>query len=812
MSPEPLPVDAVLPDLLAALAAGPNAVLQAPPGAGKTTRVPLALMGAPWAAGRIVMLEPRRLAARGAAGFMAEGLGEPVGARVGLRMRGETRVSAATRVEVVTEGVLTRMLQADPALEGVAAVIFDEIHERSLNADLGLALCLEAQAALRPDLRLVAMSATLDAAPAARLMQAPVLTAEGRAFPVETLWAEAPPGGRRLEEVVAEAVMRALDMTDGDVLAFLPGTGEIARAAARLGPRLPADVDLRELYGDLPLARQQAAVAPCPPGRRKAVLATAVAETSLTVAGVRAVVDAGLARRSRFDPGSGMSRLVTERASRAEADQRRGRAGRVAPGLCLRLWTRGEEGAMPAFAPPEMLTADLTGLALELAAWGAEPGALALLDQPPAAAFAEARALLRDLGALDGAGRITAHGRAMAATPLHPRLAHMALTAAPADAATARALAALLAERDPLRGAGADLSLRLAAFAAPARAPVEARAALARAAETARRLGPPGRIDPTAAGRLAALAWPDRLALRRPGSAPRWLLSGGKGARMNPTDPLAGAEALAVADTDGDPREATVRLAAPLSRAELEAAGTVAVVRVVAWSRRDRAVIARRERRLGALALGAAPLPDARADEIAAAMAEGVRDLGLDALPWSPAALSLRDRARWLATGGGDWPDWSDAALLESLPDWLGPFLGDCRRAEDLARLDLAAALRAALGPLAARLDRAAPSHVETPAGSRAAIDYGRGTPTLSVRPQALYGLDRHPCAGGRPLLVELLSPAGRPIAITADLPAFWRAGWADVRRDMRGRYPRHDWPEDPLAAAPTLRAKARNP
>ncbi|SEB03089.1 ATP-dependent helicase HrpB [Rubrimonas cliftonensis] len=830
---DPLPVDAALPALRAALREGAGAVLQAPPGAGKTTRVPLALLGEPWAAGRIVMLEPRRLAARGAAARMAETLGEAVGETVGFRIRGETRVGRHTRVEVVTEGVLTRMLQADPALDGVSAVIFDEIHERSLNADLGLALCLETQGALRPELRLLAMSATLDAAPVAATMGgAPILTAEGRAFDVETLWAEAPLGARRLEEAVSEAARTALAEHPGDLLVFLPGVGEIMRTAARLEGL--AGVDVLPLHGDLAFARQQAALAPAAPGRRKAVLATAVAETSLTVAGVRIVLDAGLARRARFDPGSGMARLVTEKASRAEADQRRGRAGRTAPGVCLRLWTKGEHGARPGFAPPEIMAADLAPLALEIAAWGAPgPEALALIDQPPAGAYAEARALLAALGALDGAGRVTAHGRAMAALPTHPRLAHMALSAPPENAAAARALAGLLSERDPLRRPGAparaDMALRLEAFADPkgfaARRGVEPDAgALARARETARRLGGrggagavsgaragAGRIDMAAAGRLLALAYPDRIARRRPGDAPRYLLSGGKGAALDPGDALAGAAHLVVADTDGDPREARIRLAATLSDAEIgalaEAGGES--LRVIAWDRRARAVVARTERRLGALTLETRPLEDAAAEEIAAAMAEGVRLLGLDALPWSGAAAGLRDRVRWAAAQApGDWPDWTEAALLEGLEGWLGSWLAGCRSAADLAALPLADALREVLGREAlARLDRTAPAAIDTPAGARAAIDYGRAQPTASVRVQALYGFDRHPAPG---VTLELLSPAGRPIATTADLPGFWRGAWADARRDMRGRYPRHDWPEAPQTAAATLRAKPR--
>ncbi|TVQ56654.1 MAG: ATP-dependent helicase HrpB [Rhodobacteraceae bacterium] len=818
-----LPVDAALPALLAALGAGRNAVLEAPPGAGKTTRVPLALLGEPWAAGRIVMLEPRRLAARAAAARMAATLGEPVGLTVGFRIRGETRVSGATRIEVVTEGVLTRMLQADPGLDGVSAVIFDEIHERSLNADLGLAFCLESQAALRPDLRLIAMSATLDAGPLAALMGAARVVAEGRTFPVETRWAAQPVDTRTpaaLAAAVADATLAALD-ADGDVLAFLPGVGEIARAAARLTPRLPGDVDLHTLHGDAPPGRQDAALAPAPKGRRKVVLATAVAETSLTVEGVRVVVDAGRARRARFDPGSGMTRLVTERVSRAEADQRRGRAGRQGPGVCFRLWTKAEEGGFPAFALPEIAVADLAPLALDVAAWGAaDPAALPFLDPPPAAAYAEAQALLRALGALDGDDRATSRGRALAAAPVHPRLARMAADCAEADRPTAAALAGLLSDRDPLRGtgAGADVARRLAAYARPASAPEAApeadRAALARARETARRLHPAGgAVDPEAAGRVLALAYPDRIAQRRPGPEPRYRLSGGKGARLDAGDALAALPFLVAADLDGDPREARIRLAAALTRDEAEAAVPTETVRLVGWDARARAVVARRERRLGALVVETTPLADVDPAETAAAMAEGVRTLGLDALPWTAAARSLRARLRWLASRRPDAesPDWSDAALLASLDDWLTPWLTGMRRAEDLARLDLAAVLRAALSREAlALLDRAAPAALRTPAGPSAPIDYTADPPTAAVRPQWLFGLDAHPCVDGAPLRLDLVSPAGRPIAATSDLPGFWRGGWAETRKALRGRYPKHPWPEDPLAAPATTRAKPR--
>lgn len=816
-----LPIESSIPDLVAALTAGPNAVLQAPPGAGKTTRAPLALLGEPWARGRIVMLQPRRVAARAAAARMAQTLGEAVGGTVGFRIRGARAISAATRIEVVTEGILTRMVQADPGLAGVSAVIFDEVHERSLNTDLGLALCLEAQAALRPDLRLLAMSATLDAAPFAALMGgAPVITATGRAFDVETRWLDAPLGVGRLEDATAAAILRGLESACGDVLAFLPGVGEIARTAALLAGRLTSDVEVRPLHGDLPFPAQQAALAPATPGRRRVVLATAIAETSLTVDGVRIVVDAGRARRARFDPGSGMTRLVTERVSRAEADQRRGRAGRTAPGLCLRLWTRGEEGGLAPFAPPEIRTADLTGLALELAAWGARgAGDLAFLDPPPMAALNEAHALLASLGAIGGDGAITAAGRAMVAMPLHPRLSHLILSATPEEAATACALAALLTERDPLRLPGtppnSEIGLRLEALADPGRfrrvrgRPIH-EAALARVAETARRLAagrPRGRIDPARAGGLLARAYPDRIAGRRQGDAARYLLSGGKGAWLAADDPLASAPFLVAADTDGDPREARIRLAAPIAIGEIETTVTEAIVtrRVCRWSARTRSVETRRERVLGALTLDAAPLSDAAPEEIAAAMAEGVRGLGLAALPWSDAAGRLRARVLWLRDrGAADLPDWSDEALLATVHDWLAPSLAGMRRAGDLGRLDLHAILRDALGWAGLqRIDREAPGVFAAPSGVSRPIDYDGDRPRVALRPRDVYGLDAHPVVAGVPLLLEMRSPADRPIAATADLPGFWRGAWADVRKDMRGRYPRHDWPEHPQTATP---------
>jgi ATP-dependent helicase HrpB len=805
-TPDALPVDAAIPALIDALSAHGRAVLTAPPGAGKTTRMPLALL--PRVPGRILMLEPRRLAARAAAERMAAALGEAPGKRVGYRMRGDTRVTSATRIEVVTEAILTRMIQSDPDLPGVSAVIFDEFHERSLHADLGLALAIEARAALRPDLMILVMSATLDAGPVAALLDdAPLIAAEGRAFPVETRWLDRPLGpAARIEPAIAARIETALADAPGSLLAFLPGEGEIRRVAALLTGRLPPGCSVEPLFGAMPPEAQRAVLAPAPPGARKVVLATSIAETSLTLPDIRIVVDGGRARRSRFDPASGMARLVTERVTRAEADQRRGRAGRVAPGVCHRLWTRGEEGALGAFPPPEIVAGDLAPLALELALWGGGQG-LCFLTPPPEGPLSEARALLRDLGALDGQGRITAHGRALAALPLHPRLAHMLVTAGPQSAD----LAALLADRDPFAALGTDLAARLALIRGRANDP----AALPRIrAEAARlgRLGPPP-VDPTdlTAGEMAALAYPDRIALRRPGADARYVLSGGKGAHLDPADPLARHALIVATDLDGDPREARIRAAAPLTDAALRRRFGPRIERraVVEWSHRDARVIARTEERLGALVLSEAPLARPAPDAIARAALDGLRDLGL---PWTDAARRFRDRVMLVRRGGADLPDLSDAALLDD-PDWLLPALGQTRTAADLRALDMLPHLRACLDHAqTARLDRLAPASFTTPLGRALPIDYSGDQPEIALRLQELFGLTTHPTVGPNrtPLKLTLLSPAGRPIQVTTDLPRFWTTSYADVRRDMRGQYPKHPWPEDPAAAAPTLRARPR--
>ena len=808
-----LPIDTALPDLIAALRDAGRAVLQAPPGAGKTTRVPLAMLDAGLTPHKIVMLEPRRLAARAAAERMAETLGEPVGQTVGYRIRGEAKVGKETRIEVVTEGILTRMLQSAPDLPGIGAVIFDEFHERSLNADFGLALCLEVAGALRDDLILLAMSATLDAAPVAALMQAPIVTSEGRSFPVETRWLDRPLGPRpRIAEAAADLVAQAekeTRATGGGILVFLPGEGEIRRVERLLEGRLSGDCTLRPLYGALPFAAQREAIRPQGKGR-KVVLSTSIAETSLTIEDVRVVVDAGQSRRARFDPGSGMSRLVTERVTRAEAEQRRGRAGRVAEGTCYRLWTRGEEGALAAFPPAEIEAADLTGLALELALWGGDD--LPFLTQPPEGALAEARALLHMLGALDAQGRITDHGRALAALPLHPRLAHMLVI----GGRGAADLAALMAERDPLRGAPSDLLLRLEALRDPARygreRPWQAdrggvERIRAEAKRLARQAGNPTDLSPAA---LAALAYPDRIGQRRKGDQPRYVLSGGKGAVMAEGDALAGAPFIVAIDTDGNPREAKVRMAAQIGEAEIRElfADQIEQVSFCEWSKRDRRVVARQQERFGALVLDDRAWKDADAADVARAMLDGLRDLGLRL---DGAAERYAKRVELVRAGGDALPDLSLDGLMESLEHWLLPMLEGVRSADDWKRFDLFPALRAMLDwGQQQQVDQAAPARFATPLGREVAIDYGPEGPEIALRLQELFGVTRHPQAAGVPLKITLLSPAQRPVQVTRDLPGFWAGSYADVRKDMRAAYPKHPWPEDPTQADPTLRAKPR--
>lgn len=952
-----LPVSGILPDLAESLRTTPNALLHAPPGAGKTTLVPLSLMHAPWLNGRrILMLEPRRIAARAAARYMARLLGEQPGHTVGYRIRHETRVCAATRIEVVTEGVLTRLLQSDPELAGYGMVIFDEFHERSLHADLGLALCLEAQSALRQDLRLLVMSATLDCRPVATLMGGcPVISCEGRAFPVTVRHlppprrGTVPAGGAHAQadkRHVAAAVGHALASEPGSILVFLPGAGEIRSVTELLGapqdygsraatgltspagqtsaagsahpggpailptgstdntmgnataPSLPPDVRLFPLYGDLSAREQDTAITPPPPGIRKVVLATSIAETSLTIEGVRVVIDAGYARLPRFDPNSGMTRLVTERVSLAAAAQRTGRAGRLEAGVCYRLWEQAEEHSMRPFAAPEITEADLSPLALELAAWGVAgyAGAVSLpwLTPPPQGNFAQACELLHSLGALDSAHRITPHGKAMLALPLHPRLAHMVLRAASPEserntentpekpsghnaehphAATACVVAALLSERE--RASGADLRPAVARYArdisrltkqghapaGPHGTTNRMTAAIHHIARTVSHLAPSREqaeragqtplaklatqaAEPEDTGICLALAYPDRIGQQR--GAGVFRLSGGRTAFLPQEDPLAREPFLAVAELDGNAARARIWSAAPITKQDIERlfAHALADDDFVLWDSRTESVTARRQTRLGALVLADAPSDSAREEDIMHAVTDGIRSIGLHCLPWTEETLSLRARVQFLRTlqpqGSSPdmpqgpcpdipqascpdmpqcpWPDLSDDALLRTLPAWLGPFLGGITRRSQFRSIDLAAALAALLGWQATqRLDKEAPTHITVPSGSRIRLDYTTGGgqqqgPVLPVKLQEMFGAQQTPTiAGGRYALpVHLLSPAGRPLQVTRDLASFWKNGYPAVRAEMRGRYPKHPWPEDPATAQPTRHVTKR--
>jgi ATP-dependent helicase HrpB len=796
-----LPVRDCLPALLDALRAGSNAILVAPPGAGKTTLAPLALLDAPWRqGGRIIMLEPRRLAARAAAWRMASLIGENAGQTVGFRTRLDSAVSSATVIEVITEGLLVRRLHGDPGLHGVAAVIFDEIHERSLDADLALAFCLDLQRGLRPELRLLAMSATADAARLATLLDAPVIESAGRMYPVSVRHAARDIAGPRdLPESMARAIRAALAEHDGDILAFLPGMGEIARTEAALSG---APALVLRLHGDLPPAEQDRALRRAE-GQRRVVLSSSIAETSLTVPGVRVVVDGGWRRAPVLDAGSGLTRLQTLRVSRATADQRAGRAGREAPGTAIRLWTEAQQRGLAPFDKPEILDAELSHLALDCAAWGAAPADLPFQLAPPAGALAAGQALLAELGALDGAGRISHLGRRMVQLGAHPRLAAMMLAAAtPAAAALAADLAALLEERDPLRGAGADISLRLAALhghqAAADRGTV---ARIRQAAQHYRRRLNTGAAPHGDAGMLLAAAFPDRIALSRGDGAFR--LSGGGGARLAADDSLAKSRLLVAAGLELKTSQ-RITLAAPLDPDRLPPCIAARCTEQVesGYDAATGAVFSRRRRRFGALVLEDRMVP-ADPAEVAATLARVLVDKP-DRLPWTDEARQFRARAALLRGVDGAFPDLADAALAADQGAWLAPYLNGIARLGDARKLDLLAALRARLTwQEAAWLDRDVPTHIALP-GGRAAVDYTGPVPVAAARAQAFYGLKTTPrLAGGKiPLQVALLSPAGRPAAITGDLESFWRGAWADMRREMRGRYPKHAWPEDPTAPA----------
>ena len=824
--PTGLPVEECIPALRHALADAHSAVLVAPPGAGKTTVVPLRLLEDPWLAGlRTVMLEPRRLATRAAARRMASLLGEKVGATVGYTTRDERRVGPTTRIEVVTEGILTRRLQNDPSLPGVGLVVFDELHERNLQADLALALVLDARAALRPDLRVLAMSATLEAARVAALLgDAPVVESQGRAHEVTVRWAPRRPK-ERLDAATTSTVRRAVSEEPGDVLVFLAGAADIRRVEAALrGDALPPHIDVRPLFGALSVADQDAALARSPPGRGRVVLATDIAETSLTVEGVRVVVDSGEARTPRFDPRSGLTKLRTGPISRASAEQRAGRAGRTGPGVAYRLWSRLEHGARRPYADPEMASVDLAGLALELAVWGADPADLAFLDPPPPRALEEARSLLTTLGAIDAGGRPTALGRAMADLPLHPRLARMVVGAVDDGLGwTACVVAALLEDRDVLRGRPDDLSTDVAERVSliadqSARHPMAdtgaVRSAGRRAGELARRAGVTrAAVDASRCGLVLAMAYPDRLAQARGGA--RFRLRNGSGAWLAAGDPLAGEAFLAIADIDAGRGDGRIRLAAGLDAGDVEeAAGAAEELVAVSWDAARDDLRARVERRLGSLVLATTDAPAPPGPLTTRALVGRARSTRLAALRWTDKARGLQHRAAFARRVLGDtWPDLSDAALLATLDDWLAPLLARATGRADIEAVDVTAALRARLGhQLARELDRVAPARLAITSGRNVAVDYSDGQPVMAVRVQDLFGTATHPTvADGRvPVVLQLLSPAGRPIQVTADLPGFWAGTWAAVRKEMAGRYPKHSWPTNPLVAQPPAKRRVR--
>jgi len=823
----PLPIDAALPELTAALRANNAAVLVAPPGAGKTTRVPLVLAAEPWAKrsekpGRILVLEPRRLAARAAAERMAHNLGERVGETVGLRVRFGSKVSRRTRIEIVTEGIFTRLILDDPMLEGVAAVLFDEFHERSLDADLGLALARDAQQGLREDLKILVMSATIDGARVAALMGsavlggAPVIESQGKSFAVETRYVGR--DARPIEPQVADTILHAMRAEPGSLLAFLPGAAEIRRAQALLENRInDATTDIVPLYGALGGDEQARAIEPAPPGRRKIVLATSIAETSITIDGVRIVVDSGVARVPRYEPDVGVTRLETVRVSRAAADQRRGRAGRTEPGLCYRLWDEPQTAALEPFARPEILAADLSAFALDLAAWGADADKLAFLDPPPNAALAEAKALLTALGAIDADGRITEEGRQLRRLPLPPRLARMVVDAARlGEGMIAAEIAALISERG-LGGDDVDMRERLGALHRD-RAP-RARDARAMAQRWAAVVEAPLRRvkSELSVGALIALAFPERIAKNRGGAAGAFVLANGRGANLDPASPLAREPFLAVAELAGSAAQGRILSAAPITLGEIEArfADRITARQDITFDATSLSLRGRNSRRLGALVLGEQPVPVMLDENTANLLAESIAALGIDRLPWTKALAQWRDRVMFLRQSeGASWPDLSDAALAASAEAWLAPALAGKTALAEFTADEFATALGEFLPwPLRRRLDAEAPVYFEAPTGSRVPIDYaGDGGPKIAIRVQELFGLDRHPAiAGGKvPLAIELLSPAQRPVQTTRDLPGFWRGSYAAVRAEMRGRYPKHPWPDDPIAATATRRAKPR--
>jgi ATP-dependent helicase HrpB len=832
----PLPIDAVLEPLKAALRSATGAVLQAPPGAGKTTQVPLELLNESWIKGRkIILLEPRRLAARAAALRMADLLNEQIGHTVGYRVRLDTRVGPKTRIEVVTEGVLTRMVQSDPALAGVGLVIFDEFHERHLDSDFGLALCLDLQGVLNPELRLLVMSATIETTPVAQLLGgAPVIECAGRQFPVETRYVDRPKN-RAFEAAVTDAALNAARSESGSILVFLPGAAEIRRVLALLNSaKLGGEWLIVPLFGNLSKEEQDQAIAPPPDGRRKIVLATNIAETSLTIEGIRVVVDGGLMRVPRFDVRSGMTRLATLPVSKASADQRQGRAGRTQPGVCYRLWSEAAHGTLTERNQPEVMQADLAPLALELALWGvADPSRLKWLDPPPEAAFAQAGILLRELGALDDHGRVTPHGRRMAGLAMHPRLSHMLIEAGRHGLGVhACDLAAILSERDfikfPTGEYDSDLSLRMEVLADWNQTSSGIRFATDRAgyrrcrrlADTFRlQMGPAEkRTERPEIGRMLSWAYPDRIGQLRRGAAGHFRLANGRGAFFSAPEPLAAENYIVAADLDGERREARIFLAAAceLSMILDDFRSVLHSREIVAWDRRTAGVKMERSLCLGALELKKEPLERPDPARITAALIEGVRQSGIDCLPWSGPARQWQERALFLMRlldGKEDWPDVSDVGLIDSLERWLAPHIGGITRLAGLKAVNLLAALNSLLAWQQRRkLDEWAPTHIEVPTGSRLRVDYSGELPVLAVRVQEMFGcVDTPRIAGGRqPVLLHLLSPAGRPVQVTQDLAGFWAGSYHEVRKDLRGRYPKHHWPEDPLNAVPTRRAKTK--
>ena len=820
----PHPIDAVLDELARTLTANNAAVLVAPPGAGKTTRVPLALLDAPWVKDKkIIVLEPRRIAARASAERMAHTIGERVGETVGYRVRFGSKVSRATRIEVVTEGIFSRQILDDPELSGVAAVLFDEFHERSLDADLGLALARDAQVGLREDLRILVMSATLDGARVAKLLgDAPVIASEGRAFPVETRYLGRKPDAP-LERQMADAIAMALRADPGSVLAFLPGAAEIRRTQNLLGERVrDASVEIVPLFGALDASVQDRAIAPARPGQRKVVLATSIAETSLTIEGVRIVVDSGMARVPRYEPDIGLTRLETVRASRAAVDQRRGRAGRTEPGVCYRLWDEPQTASLAAYTQPEILSADLSSLLLDAAQWGvSDPSALAFLDPPPAPALKEARSLLRELGALDGDGRITAEGESLRALALPPRLARMIVDSHRLGAGEEAAeIAAVLTERG-LGGDSVDLDARLDQFRRDRSQRAGSARSLAQrwASQVASTEGPPGDDTSPPTGVMLAFAFPDRVARNRGNGS--FVLANGRGAALDQTSALARAPYIAVAELTGTAAQGRILLAAPIAQADIEArfADYIENVDEISFDRGAMALRARRKRTLHAINLSEAPIALSASAETARVLADGLIAAGLDRLPWSKPLKQWRDRVMFLRAAEADasrspWPDLSDDALAAQCEAWLVPVLTDKTSLSQISTQDLSDALMTLLPwELRARLEREAPTHFEAPTGTMLAIDYeAEQGPTIAVRLQELFGLNTHPsiAKGAVPLVLELLSPAHRPVQVTRDLPGFWRGSYAAVRSDLRGRYPRHPWPENPASAVPTRRVKPR--